>query len=85
MTQRSETRQQVLQGSTLGVGVSLVLALFAMANYLALRHYQRFDWTSSKLYSLTEKSLSVARSIDQEIDMGFRRLNLDLGGRDADE
>ena len=69
MTQKSETRQQVLQGSTLGVGVLLFLALFAMVNYLALRHYQRFDWTSSKLYSLTEKSLSVARAIDQEIDM----------------
>ncbi len=63
------TRRQVIQGSTVSAGVVLVLALFALVNYLALRHYQRFDWTSSQLYSLSEKSLSVVRGIDQEIDM----------------
>ncbi len=69
MAETNETRRQLIQGSTLGAGIGLVLALFVMVNYLALRHYQRFDWTSSKLYSLSEKSLSVARGIDQDIDI----------------
>lgn len=62
-------RRQLIQGSTVGAGIVLALALFALVNYLAMRHYQRFDWTSSRLYSLSEKSLSVARGIDREIDM----------------
>ena len=67
MAETTADRRQVIQGTTVGAGIVLVLALFAMVNYLAMRHYQRFDWTSSKLYSLSEKTLSVARGIDREI------------------
>ncbi len=63
------TRSQLVQGSTLSAAILLVLALYGMVNYLAMRHYKRFDWTSSQLYSLSEKSLAVVRDIDQEIDM----------------
>ena len=69
MAERTATQRRLIHGSTLGAGVILALALFAMVNYLASRHYQRFDWTSSRLYSLSEKSLSVVRGIDREIDM----------------
>ena len=40
-----------------------------MVNYLANRHYQRFDWTSDKIYSLSKKSLAVVEGIDREIDL----------------
>ncbi len=69
MHERSETQRQLIKGSTLGAGLGLILALFVMVNYLSLRHYKRFDWTSSQLYSLSERSQSLAESIDQEIDM----------------
>ena len=69
MAETTANRRQMIQGSTVGAGIVLVLALFAMVNHLAMRHYKRFDWTSSQLYSLSEKSLSVARSIDRKIDM----------------
>lgn len=58
-----------LQGSALGLGAVLALVLFAMVNYLALRHYKRFDWTSSKIYSLSEKTKSVLAGIDRKIDL----------------
>lgn len=58
-----------LQGSALGLGAVLALVLFAMVNYLALRHYKRFDWTSSKIYSLSEKTKNVLAGIDREIDL----------------
>ena len=58
-----------VQDSTLGAGAILILVLFVMVNYLAIRHYQRFDWTSDKIYSLSKKSLAVVEGIDQEIDL----------------
>jgi len=64
----SETRRKVIEGSTLGVGVIMALVLFGMLNYLAHRHYQRFDWTSSQLYSLSEKSRAIVADLDQEIE-----------------
>ncbi len=58
-----------VQDSALGAGVLLILGLFVMANYLAIRHYQRFDWTSNKIYSLSAKSLAVVEGIAEEIDL----------------
>ncbi len=58
-----------VRDTTLGAGALLILALFAMVNYLAIRHYQRFDWTSEKIYSLSQKSIAVVEGIDEEIDL----------------
>ncbi len=58
-----------VRDSTLGAGVVMILALFVLVNYLALRHYQRFDWTSNKIYSLSQKSLNVVAGIEDEIDL----------------
>ena len=66
--ERSETQRMWITGSTLGVGVMLALALFVLVNYLSLRHYHRFDLTSSKLYSLSEKSEKVVAALDREIE-----------------
>lgn len=59
----------VVQGSLLTGGVLVVLALFALVNYLGLRHYQRFDWTGSQIYTLSEKSENVVRDLDQDIQI----------------
>lgn len=64
----SETRKRIVAGSTLSAGVLLAIALFAMVNFVAMRHYQRFDWTSADLYSLSEKSTNVVAGIDRDID-----------------
>ncbi|MEM7354281.1 MAG: GldG family protein [Acidobacteriota bacterium] len=69
MADRSQSPNPWMQGSTLGVGMGLVVALAVMINYLGMRHYKRFDWTSSQLYSLSDKSLAVARDLEREIDM----------------
>ncbi len=68
-TERTETQKRLIQGSTLGAGVVMAAILFAMLNYLADRHYLRWDWTESDLYSLSEKSESVTRGLDREIDL----------------
>ena len=58
-----------VDGSLLGVGVLLALGIFAMVNYLSMRHYERFDWTRSKIYTLSEKSLQVVEQIDEPVEM----------------
>ncbi|MEO1084153.1 MAG: GldG family protein, partial [Acidobacteriota bacterium] len=58
-----------LDATTLSAGVVIVLALFAMVNYLSMRHYERLDITGSKLYTLTEKSKTVLRDLDRDVDL----------------
>ncbi len=62
-------RNALKEGSFLGLGALLALVLFAMVNYLGLRHYDRFDWTSSRLYTLSEKSRQVLTQVDRDIDI----------------
>ena len=63
------TRRRLVFGSTLGAGALLALALVLIANYLAFRHYQRWDWTSSKLYTLSEKSESILQGLDRDVSV----------------
>ena len=58
-----------VETTTLSAGVLIVLLIFVMANYLSMRHYQRFDATGSKLYTLSEKTENVLRDLDRDIDL----------------
>lgn len=57
------------QGGLLTAGVLIVLALFALVNYLGLRHYDRFDWTGTDIYTLSEKSENVVKNLDRDVQM----------------
>ncbi len=63
-----QTRRQVVAASTLGIGALLALALLAIVNYFGWKYYQRFDWTGSELYTLSEKSLNVIGALDRDIE-----------------
>lgn len=67
-TPTKPTRRQLLFGSTLGAGVLLVGALVVLVNYLSARHYERFDWTATGLYTLSEKTENIVEDLDQEIE-----------------
>ncbi|MEO8275348.1 MAG: GldG family protein [Thermoanaerobaculia bacterium] len=62
-------RGAVASGSLLSAGVLLVAALVAIVNYVGMRFYHRFDWTSSQIYSLSEKTGSILAGLDKEIDV----------------
>jgi ABC-type uncharacterized transport system involved in gliding motility auxiliary subunit len=62
------TRKQLVQSSTLGAGVLLVAALLLLGNYFGWKYHQRFDWTGSKLYTLSEKSLNVIKALDKDVE-----------------
>ena len=60
-------RESVRWGAAGGIALVLVVGLVLMANWLGARHYKRWDWTSTKLYSLSEKSLNLVRNLDEDI------------------
>ena len=61
-------RKQALRYTTTGIiGVVLALALTAMVNWLAARHYLSADWTSSKMYSISDKTRSILADLGEEI------------------
>jgi ABC-type uncharacterized transport system involved in gliding motility auxiliary subunit len=61
-------RQQAIKYTLSGaVGVVLAVALTVMVNWLAARHYRAGDWTSSRLYSVSEKTKNVLSGLSDEI------------------
>jgi hypothetical protein len=44
-----------------------LVLIVAMANYLAFRHYERFDWTSEGIYTLSDKSKTVLKGLKGDI------------------
>ena len=55
---RTQQRTNVL------ISVVTVLAIAFMVNYLASRHYARFDWTASGMYTLSPKTEAVVDTLD---------------------
>jgi ABC-type uncharacterized transport system involved in gliding motility auxiliary subunit len=49
--------------ATLGAAVLLGAGILVLVNWLGARHYRRLDWTSSHLYSLSEKTEKVLESL----------------------
>jgi ABC-type uncharacterized transport system involved in gliding motility auxiliary subunit len=63
------TRRKLIFGSTLGAAALLVLAIVVILNYLSFRHYQRWDWTKSHLYTLSQKSLSIVKGLNRDVNV----------------
>jgi ABC-type uncharacterized transport system involved in gliding motility auxiliary subunit len=64
-----KTGKKVLSGSLLGAGVLLAIALFIIVNYFGWKYHQRFDWTESQLYSLSEKTENVLAELDRDVEV----------------
>lgn len=52
-----------------GTSALLFAAIVLMANYLAFRHYARFDWTQSGIFTLSPKSVEVLKKLNGDIDV----------------
>lgn len=65
----TQHRRQLVQSSTLGAGIALAALLLGLVNYFGWKYYQRFDWTEANLYSLSEKSVNVTRSLDRDVEV----------------
>jgi ABC-type uncharacterized transport system involved in gliding motility auxiliary subunit len=61
-------RQQAVRYTISGVvAVFLVIALTVMINWLSTRRFVRADWTTSQIYSLSEKTENILADLDDEI------------------
>ncbi len=60
-------RKQTVFAASSSAAIVLAVALVAMVNWLGYRHYSRGDWTSSKLYTLSEKSLNVLKGLTADV------------------
>jgi ABC-type uncharacterized transport system involved in gliding motility auxiliary subunit len=60
-------KEKIATASAATVGVILAIALVGMVNWLGYRHYVRGDWTSSKIYSLSEKTKNILRSLKEDV------------------
>lgn len=54
-------------GTNVVAAAAIACAIFLMVNYLSLRHYRLFDWTSGKLYTLSEKTANVLSSLQEPL------------------
>lgn len=57
----------VMKGSLLGAGVVLVLALLVIVNYLGWKYHWRFDWTETRVHSLSETTENVLEGLEQDV------------------
>ena len=60
-------REGVLKGSLLGAGVLLVLALLVIVNYLGWKYHWRFDWTETRVHSLSETTENVLEGLEEDV------------------
>lgn len=51
------------------LGISLVCCIVMMSNYLAFRHYARWDWTNERRYTLSDRSQEALRELGSDIDV----------------
>jgi hypothetical protein len=59
MTSPNRTTYRV----TVGAAVVLGFGILALVNWLGARHYRRFDWTRSGLYTLSDKTKNVLKDL----------------------
>lgn len=65
----SASNRQLTKTGLLSAGILLVAALLGIVNYFGWKYHKRFDWTSTALYSLSEKSEKVLEGLDRDIEV----------------
>jgi ABC-type uncharacterized transport system involved in gliding motility auxiliary subunit len=66
---RERARRRLALGLNFGLVMLLAGALVAMLNYLSSRHYARYDWSRSKLYSLSDKTRGLLAATTARVDV----------------
>ncbi len=60
-------KKRLLEQTNWGVFLLLLVLLFGLVNYLALRHYARWDLTRNRVHSLSEQTLKVLGGLREEV------------------
>lgn len=62
-------RKSFLYSSNMLLIIILVLAILVLLNFFLARHHYRADFTSAKIHSLSEQSISVAKNLKKEVQI----------------
>ena len=49
--------------ATLAISIALGLGILVLVNYIGSRRYARFDWTTTRRYSLSDKTVNVLKDL----------------------
>lgn len=60
-------KKRLLEQAHWGVFLLLLLLLLGLVNYLALRHYVRWDLTQNRVHSLSDQTLKVLDGLKEEV------------------
>lgn len=60
-------KKRLLEQTNWGVFVALLLLLFGLVNYLAGRHYVRWDLTKNRVHSLSDQTLKVLKNLGTDV------------------
>jgi hypothetical protein len=60
---------RAIRGSNAAISVIVGAAIITMLNFLAMRHYVRADWTSSGMYTLSDKTEKTVRALQKDVTM----------------
>ena len=62
-------RQRSSQQTGSAISALLAVVVVLLVNYLAFRQYERLDWTSQSIFTLSEKSKKVLHGLKRDIDV----------------
>jgi ABC-type uncharacterized transport system involved in gliding motility auxiliary subunit len=62
------TKRQLVRTGLLSAAVLVTAALLLIVNYLGWKYHHRFDWTASRLYTLSDKSENVLKKLDRDVE-----------------
>lgn len=51
------------------IGLILSVWIVLMVNFLAFRHYERWDWTTESRYTLSDRTLQVVHGLDRDVEI----------------
>ncbi|MCK9461314.1 MAG: GldG family protein [Proteobacteria bacterium] len=60
---------RAIRGSNAAISVIVAGAILVMLNFLAMRHYARADWTSSGMYTLSDKTAKTVGALGKDVEM----------------
>ena len=60
---------RAIRGSNAAISVVVGAAIIVMLNFLAMRHYVRGDWTSSGMYTLSDKTEKTVRALGKDVEL----------------
>ncbi|WP_413293015.1 GldG family protein [Bdellovibrio sp. HCB185ZH] len=65
------TMKTTKEGMSMGVLILLMLAVLAVVNYIGVRHYLTFDFSTAQSNTLAEQSIKLVKNLDEELKVYF--------------